>query len=283
MPTFQEKGQEEAAEQAVLDADVIKMKKIRLFVSFLVLVETRSVLPKLIKFSGVLLKPVPCLIKSIHAWLPATTGVVTTHALSGATTEVQSEQGNSITLKVGEELEYQFHTSRHSAQSFQVNGLPEGLSTDLSYGSGKVSGKVSQAGNYTIEITGFHYQGYSGSATPTYKLNVNVEATEASITTYFTPNELSHLGNTWFDSSWFGIFYNPESTGWLYHHQLGWLYGESTEVDKFWFYDLDLQWLYSTKELYPYFFRNSTQSWHYHLQDSSSYRFWDYSSKTKVP
>ena len=117
MPTFQEKGQEEAAEQAVLDADVIKMKKIRLFVSFLVLVETRSVLPKLIKFSGVLLKPVPCLIKSIHAWLPATTGVVTTHALSGATTEVQSEQGNSITLKVGEELEYQFHTSRHSAQS----------------------------------------------------------------------------------------------------------------------------------------------------------------------
>ena len=282
MPTFQEKHQGGEEEQAAVDVGVIKMKKIRLFISFLVLVETRSVLPKLVSFSGVLLKPVPCLMKSIHAWLPATTGVMVTHALSGATTEVQSNLGSSITLKVGEELDYQFYTSRYSAQSFEIEGLPEGLSTDLSYGSGRVSGKVSQAGNYTIEITGFRYQGYAGSATPTYTLIVNVEAKEASIPSYFTPNELNDLGNAWYESTWFGLFYNPENSPWLYHQKLGWLYGESNEVDTIWFYDSELQWLYTTKELYPYFFRNYTQSWLYHIQDSSSYRFWDYSSKIKV-
>ena len=92
--TFPEKVQGGDGVLVGVDADAIKMKKLRLFFSFLILVETRSVVPKLIKLSGILLKPVPNLIKSIHAWAPASSGLITAHVLSGATTEVMSLSGN---------------------------------------------------------------------------------------------------------------------------------------------------------------------------------------------
>ena len=121
--------------QVEVDADAIKMKKLRLFFSFLVLVETRSVIPKLIKLSGILLKPVPNLIKSIHAWAPASSGLITTHALSGATTEVKSSLGNQINLKAGEELDYQFYTSRYSAGSFKIEGGSRRTYDKLGFGA----------------------------------------------------------------------------------------------------------------------------------------------------
>lgn len=282
MLTFQEKALEEAEEPVVVGVGVIKMKEIRLFISFLVLVETRSILPKLIKFSGVLLKPVPCLIKSIHAWVPATSGMVVTHALSGATTEVQSSLGSQINLKVGETLDYQFYTSRKSAQSFAIEGLPPGVSSDLNYGSGKLTGVVTQPGNYQVEIVGYHYPGNRGSATPTFTINVTVEQS-TSILSYFTPNELSTFSNLWYESAWLGFFYKPESFSWLYHQRLGWLFAEATAVDELWLYDTDLGWLYTSKEIYPHFFRNSSQSWLYHLEDSQTHRFWDYSSEITLP
>lgn len=282
MLTFQEKALEEAEEPVVVGVGVIKMKEIRLFISFLVLVETRSILPKLIKFSGVLLKPVPCLIKSIHAWVPATSGMVVTHALSGATTEVQSSLGSQINLKVGETLDYQFYTSRYSAQSFAVEGLPPGVSSDLNYGSGKLTGVVTQPGNYQVEIVGYRYPGNTGSATPTFTINVTVEQS-SSILSYFTPNELSTFSNLWYESAWLGFFYKPDSFSWLYHQRLGWLFADAKAVDELWLYDTDLGWLYTSKEIYPHFFRNSSQSWLYHLEDSQTHRFWDYSSEITLP
>ena len=71
----------------------LSMKKLRVILSFALLIEAKSITPKIIKFSGLLLKPVPAFLKSVHARIPATAGVVTTHALSGATTEVKSPQG----------------------------------------------------------------------------------------------------------------------------------------------------------------------------------------------
>ena len=272
----------EAEQPVEVGVGVIKMKVIRLFISFLVLVETRSVLPKLIKFSGVLLKPVPSFIKSIHAWVPATSGMLVTHALSGATTEVKSSLGSQINLKVGESLDYQFYTSRYSAQSFAVEGLPPGINSALSYGSGKLTGTVTQPGNYQVKIVGYRYPGNSGSATPSFTVNVSVEQ-NTSILSYFNPNELSSLSNLWYESAWLGFFYKPETLSWLYHQRLGWLFAESTALDEFWFYDTDLGWLYTSKAIHPYFFRNSTQSWLYHLEDSGSHRFWDYSSETTLP
>ena len=281
--TFLEKVQGGVAVQVGVDADAIKMKKLRLFISFLILVETRSVIPKLIKLSGILFQPVPNLIKSIHVWAPASSGLISAHALSGATTEVKSSLGNQINLKTGEELEYEFYTSRYSAGSFKIEGAPEGLTTNLVWGSGKISGTVSEPGNYSIQITGYRNPGYSGSSTPTFTLNLIVEKSESSnVITFFDSSEIVTLSNHWYQSSWFGTFYNLDGEQWIYHQKLGWLYLSSIGEDTLWLYDPELGWLFTSKSLHRYFFRDQNQNWLYQLDDSSTFRFWDYANSSKI-
>ena len=53
--TFPEKVQGGVAVPVEVDADAIKMKELRLFISFLVLVETRSVIHMLSKVYGIFL------------------------------------------------------------------------------------------------------------------------------------------------------------------------------------------------------------------------------------
>ena len=84
----------------------LSIKKLRIILSISLLIEARSIAPKIIKLSGILLQPVPGVIKSIQTWIPATAGVLTTHALSGATTEVKSQQGNSISIKEGQNVNF---------------------------------------------------------------------------------------------------------------------------------------------------------------------------------
>ena len=151
------------------------MKKLRLILSFTLFIEARSFAPKIIKISAVLLKPVPGFFKSIHAWVPA--GVVSTHALSGATTAVKSSQGNSITLQAGENLTYQFYTSRYTAGSYSISGLPSGLSYD---GSNTITGKISEPGTYNIQIIGHRYSNQNGSPTPTFSLNITVSEVDST-------------------------------------------------------------------------------------------------------
>ena len=148
----------------------LSIKKLRVILSFALLIEARSFAPKIIKFSGLLLKPVPSFLKSVHGWMPATAGVVTTHSLSGATTEVKSYQGNSLSVKTGEDVSFRFYTSRYTAGSYRISGLPNGLSYD---GRNTISGSISEAGNYSVNIVG--YRGYSqnGSSTPTFLLSVD--------------------------------------------------------------------------------------------------------------
>ena len=159
----------------------LSMKKLRVILSFALLIEARSITPKIIKFSGLLLKPVPAFLKSVHAWIPATAGVVTTHALSGATTEVKSPLGNQVSLNVGEDLNYFFYTGRWAAQSFTVNGLPSGLSWNGDSGSGSITGIVSQPGEYEIKITGYRFSDLSGSTTPEYTLRLTINESSALI------------------------------------------------------------------------------------------------------
>ena len=399
----------------------LSMKKLRIILSFVLLIEARSITPKIIKISGLLLKPVPSFLKSVHGWMPATAGVVTTHALSGATTEVKSYQGNSLSVKTGEEVSFRFYTSRYTAGSYRVSSLPNGLSYD---GRNTISGSISEAGNYSVNIVG--YRGYSqnGSSTPTFLLSVDAsdpvlpmdtdsdgvedtidkfpddpkrasgsdfdgdgtddefdddddndgvvdtsdlypkdalrasgndadgdgtddefdddddndgvvdtsdlypkDALRASgndadgdgtddefdadrdgdgvdnatdqfpddpkrasaddfasdsnetVTNNFTA--ITKLSDNWFDA-WFGIFYTDNKQNWIFHSHLGWLYLSSIGQDTFWLYDSELGWLFTSKVLYPYFFRDQTQNWLYQLEDSSTFRFWDYATLSKI-
>jgi hypothetical protein len=289
----------------------LSIKKLRVILSFVLLIEARSITPKIIKISGLLLKPVPSFLKSVHGWMPATAGVFTTHALSGATTEVKSYQGNSLSVKTGEDVSFRFYTSRYTAGSYRVSGLPNGLSYD---GRNTISGSISEAGNYSVNIVG--YRGYSqnGSSTPTFLLSVDasnpvlpmdsdgdgVDDTvdkfpdDSNRTTNNTDSDgvvsadaynnitlinnfssISNLSDNWFDA-WLGIFYIANEKNWVFHSHLGWLYLHPIGKDSFWFFDETLGWLFSSKDLYPYFYRNSSSSWLYHLANSSEKRFWSY-------
>lgn len=266
----------------MVGVDAIRMKNIRLFLTLILLSDYRSFSSKIIKVSGFLIKPVPGLFKSIHAWMPATAGMLTTHALSGATTQVYSKSENSITLKAGESLDYEFYTSPYSAQSFKISGLPEGLDTDFSFGKGVLSG-VAKAGKYEVQIIGYRNSGYTGNSTPAFTLNLNIESDESpTVVSSFNPNEISDLGNSWFNSEWFGVFHSNSNSSWIFHSHLHWMYTYTNLRDSLWLYDNEQKWLFTSKELYPYFYRNSDSKWLYHLKDSSSHRFWDYSNGEKI-
>ena len=258
------------------------MKKLRIILSLGLLIEARSFAPKIIKISAILLKPVPGFFKSIHAWMPATAGIVATHALSGATTAVKSSQGNSISVQAGENLTYQFYTSRYTAGSYSISGLPNGLSYD---GSNTITGKISEAGTYNIQIIGHRYSNQYGKKTPTFTLEISV--TEPSSTSNEGENLLSQfsditdLGNQW-HQTWLGVMYIPNNGNWVYHSHLGWLYVRPVEQDTFWLYDKDLGWLYNSKTLGRFFYKNSTGGWLYQLDNSSENRFWDYQQESEV-
>ena len=123
-----------------------------------------------------------------------------------------------------------------------------------------------------------------GNITPSDILYIvaSEESESSNVTTFFDPNDMVTLSNQWYQSSWFGIFYNLGGEQWIYHQHLGWLYLSSIGQDTFWLYDSELGWLFTSKVLYPYFFRDQTQNWLYQLEDSSTFRFWDYATSSRI-
>jgi len=258
------------------------MKKLRIILSLGLLIEAKSLAPKIVKLSSVFLKPVPVFFKSINAWIPATTGIVATHALSGATTSVKSSQGNSINVQAGENLTYQFYTSRYTAGSYSISGLPNGLSYN---GSNSITGSISEAGSYTVKITGYRGANQRGTATPTFSLDITVAEAEGANQQQgdFRDNftEISDLGNHWYQT-WLGNIFMPNKGNWIFHSQLGWLYARPAQQDTFWFYDEELGWLFRSKVLGSFCYRHSTGGWLYQLGGTSTNRFWDYNQRSEI-
>ena len=258
------------------------MKKLRIILSLGLLIEAKSLVPKIVKLSSVFLKPVPVFFKSINAWIPATTGIVATHALSGATTAVKSSQGNSINVQAGENLTYQFYTSRYTAGSYSISGLPNGLSYD---GSNSITGSISEAGSYSVKITGYRGANQRGTATPTFSLDITVAEAESAnqqqgdLRDNFT--DISDLGNQWYQT-WLGNIFMPNTGNWIFHSQLGWFYAHAAQQDTFWFYDEELGWLFRSKTLGRFCYRHSTGGWLYQLGGTSTNRFWDYNQRSEI-
>ena len=204
----------------MVGAGAINMKNIRLFFSVIILFQTRSLAPKIIKFSTLLLKPVPNFVKSIHAWIPAASGVIATHALSGATTEVKSPQGTNITIKTGEDLTYNFYTGRWTAQSFSVTGVPDGLNFSDGSDNGSITGSIAQPGQYEIQIVGYRYANLRGSKTPVHTLNLTVnkdtESSEIENPLLDKFSDLKILTDRW-QNSWLGTIYFPKDGNWIFY------------------------------------------------------------------
>ena len=88
--------------------------------------------------------------------------------------------------------------------------------------------------------------------------------------------ESNKLDDGWLESSWFGKFYN-NSSNWIYHYPLGWLYLHSLHPDGFWIWDdLEKQWLWTKEGVFPWFFKTNPDNWLYHKLDQSEIRVFDY-------
>ena len=230
------------------------------------------------------------LMQKIWTWkaaVPTLAGSVATHALSGATTYVDSSDSNPAQATEGESFSFGFFTAgQHKAFSYKVEGLPDGLSYNGNVNGPLISGAPASAGSYEILITGYRWTGQSGNQTPAYSLSLVVSAGQdesngSSSQGPWDDSNVEALGSGWWSSPWFGTFYGKDQ-GWLYHATHGWLYLQGTEESGFWVHDETLGWLYTGKEVYPFFYRDSTSTWLYDQSSSSERKFWDYASNLAI-
>tara|TARA_B100000035_G_scaffold25504_1_gene20010 strand:- start:4997 stop:8554 length:3558 start_codon:yes stop_codon:yes gene_type:complete len=160
-----------------------------------------------------------------------------------------------------------------------------------------IGGTVSKGGKY--------YYGYlaSVSATPEngYKFirwegdsvqNPNIPFTTTSMITDRNLTALfeiipltDNLENTtkiapdWYDSSWFGTFFQNES-GWAYHLEFGWIYPVAEDSKNIWFWHIHLGWVWATQESFPdrYLWSQNSQNWLlWESTTPTTIRFYDYS------
>lgn len=240
---------------------------------------------------------------SFKSILPAFVGVSSVHALSGATTYVTSDKSNSLQGISGESFNFAFMTGgNYKAFSYSVNGLPANLSFNGDANGPMITGTLPTAGSYAITIIGHRYAGQRGNQTPPYNLSLEVaEANEGTPSEETNPpsnNQSSSTGSSqsvspwndtntesldagWSRSSWFGDIYG-KAQGWVYHLNHGWLYLQGTDESGFWVHDETLGWLYTGKDIYPFFYRDSTATWLYDQSSSSERKFWDYATSQAI-
>ena len=207
--------------------------------------------------------------------IPVAGSQATWHAMSGATTYVTSTSGNAVTGITGDEFSFAFYTAgQHMAFSYDVQGLPSTLSYNGDVFGPKITGDLPEAGSYSIKITGYRNAGFSGNKTPTYELTLQVEP-DLTASSPWNDSNTEPLGSGFWQSEWFGAFYR-RGAGWTYHVNHGWLYLLGEDESGFWVFDQTLGWLYTGKDIHPFFYRSSTDSWLYDQSSSTTRKFWDY-------
>ncbi|NBU86614.1 MAG: hypothetical protein EBS13_04750, partial [Verrucomicrobia bacterium] len=90
---------------------------------------------------------------------------------------------------------------------------------------------------------------------------------------------ITEIAPDWYDSSWFGTFFQNES-GWAYHLEFGWIYPVITDSKNIWFWHIHLGWVWAAQESFPDRFLWSQNSQNWLLWESptpSTIRFYDYS------
>jgi len=255
-------------------------RRLRLsWVAALLLLQRAPVVPW-VKQTFALLSP---FVQKALAWrvaLPAVSSAATWHALTGATTYVKSDEANPATGTAGDSFSFGFYTSGYKAFSYKLEGLPSGLSYNGNVNGPLITGTPSSAGTYEIKITGYRYEEFGGENTPVYSLSLNVGSSQSASSPWNDTNTES-LDAGWSRSSWFGDFYGKEQ-GWVYHLTHGWLYLQGTDESGFWVHDETLGWLYTGKDVYPFFYRDSTSTWLYDQSSSSGRKFWDYATSQAI-
>jgi hypothetical protein len=84
----------------------------------------------------------------------------------------------------------------------------------------------------------------------------------------------------WRYLDWFSFFY-PIGHGFAYHVEHGWLYSESVSFNAFWMWHMQLDWLYTSAELYPFLYSHSIGGWLYYERGGTpdAQRFYDFNAE----
>ena len=70
------------------------------------------------------------------------------------------------------------------------------------------------------------------------------------------------IGGGWRRLSWFGDYVPMGNGGWIWHNKHGFLYTPPNAVpENIWFFAIDMGWLYTGNNLYPFLYRSAPSSW----------------------
>lgn len=123
--------------------------------------------------------------------------------LSGASPTVAPTGGstNPTTANVGETFVWLFRTIGETAKSYDISTLPPGLTYTFGSPVSSITGTPTTGGTFAITVVGWEEKNQRGNHTPTYTLNLTVNAPA-------TPLEI------WTESFWTGTdLTNPDISG----------------------------------------------------------------------
>jgi T5SS/PEP-CTERM-associated repeat protein len=102
---------------------------------------------------------------------------------------------------------------------------------------------------------------------------------------YFDWADSQAYSDGWYDSSWYGWFYNATSYGdWIWHPTHGWqyVYDEGDQTIIAWDCATGTWW-YTSDDAYPCMYNYTTGAWYYYTSGTvGSRKFWDYKDKKFV-
>ena len=70
----------------------------------------------------------------------------------------------------------------------------------------------------------------------------------------------------WWESSWFGSYYAPDTNQWIMHSELGWLYPSPSMEAGVWLWKDGLKWLWTDSKTFPFLHSIDQGSWLYFME-----------------
>jgi hypothetical protein len=81
----------------------------------------------------------------------------------------------------------------------------------------------------------------------------------------------------WWESDWFGTYYNGVESGWILHAGLGWLYPSPSDNGGVWLWKENMDWLWTDSDKFPYLYSETKGAWMYYYGTVQQKRlFFDY-------
>ena len=97
---------------------------------------------------------------------------------------------------------------------------------------------------------------------------------------YWSDAKPSGAGADWWESSWFGSYYSPDTNQWIMHSELGWLFPSPSMNSGVWFWKDGLKWLWTDQQTFPFLHSIDQGSWLYFYGNVGEKRlFYAYASQ----